>query len=419
MKGDFNDQPDISKQLGTTIINRNISFIQDSNDFVEEFSIELLVSYYKASDVVLGKVIFKVPAIGWIFLIPFFSPLKLFLILYLLITIIMGGTAIILMVHRANKKFRHILSSISNNITVTTIDKKIPSSSLFNFVFIPILLFANILIFSSVQANYTAEIIVLEDNLESNLNSTKFIKWNETIILKAGSKSYTNISSISMFILDSSNDTYLDLNFVEISRSKGSNIEDDLFGSSKDFEVVLDFNYDIKVKNSTFEIIDVIGNINPSRSLKGHHTFFITSVPNSANNPHSGTFVRDFYRKTNSIMYNSQIAWESVYEFTGTQELINFDVRENLIISNQGFLLKYSYKQSESLILIPEILYSLIPIIIFVPTIKLLQRKLQNEMNQRISLFVDSQKKDSDDLQLKVSNENISFENDNIENKYD
>ena len=66
-----NDQLDISHQLGTTIINRNISFIQDSNDFIDEFSIEILVSYYKASDIVLGKVILKIPAIGWIFLIPF------------------------------------------------------------------------------------------------------------------------------------------------------------------------------------------------------------------------------------------------------------------------------------------------------------------------------------------------------------
>ena len=417
MKGDFNEQPDISKQLGNTIINRNISFIQESKDFGEDFPVEILVSYYKVSDVVIGKVLFKIPAIGWLFLIPFFSPLKLFLILYLLATIIMGSSAILLMIYRANKKFKNILRSVSMNRSVTFIDKKIPSSNLFNFVIIPILLFANILVFSSVQANYTAEINVIEDNLDSNVNSTKFIKWNETIKLNTGTKSYTNISSITIFILNSSNESYLDLNIVEISSSKGINAKDDLVGSSDKFEVFLDFNYDIKVKNSTFEIIEESGTVNPSRELKGHHAFFITNVPNSIKNPHPGTFVRDFYRKVNSVIHNSQPAWESNYEFSGIQELVNFHVSENILISNQGYLLEYSYKQSESLLLIPEILYSLIPIIIFVPTIKLLHKKLQHDMNQRVALFIDSQNKNGKEQEIDASNENILSEKDDFEDQ--
>ncbi|MHA2102773.1 MAG: signal peptidase I [Candidatus Hodarchaeales archaeon] len=409
MKGDSNNQPDISDPLGNTIINKNVSYTLSDSDFSNPTTIDILVSYYLAKDVLLGEVIYQIPLIGWPILIPFFSPLSLLMSLYLLITIILGFSVILTMVYSANKKFKKIISSISLKRPISLQDKKIKSPSYFNFLIIPVILFISIFFFSTVQGTYSVEIFVLENDIDLNSINSGSIKWNETIELNGGSKSYTNISTITMFIENSSSE-FIDFKIIELVSSKGNIIKDELFGTSDSFEDISNYNYIVKVINGSFEIVEILGNINPSRKMFGHHAFFLNLVPNSSNNPYPGFFVRDFFRFANEIDYNSENAWKSYNEFRGVQELVNFQVEEEAIISVDGILLDYKFRQSESLLLIPEMIFSVIPVLVFILTIKILHRKIKKEFDNKISILLDENRKKEEFSIDTLSDVNENFE---------
>jgi hypothetical protein len=209
--------------------------------------------------------------------------------------------------------------------------------------------------------------------------------------------------------IENSSIEFIDFKVIELVSSKGSILKDELFGTSDSFVDISNYNYDLKVINGSFEIVEIKGNVNPSRKMFGHHAFFLNMIPNSSNNPYPGFFVKDFFRFASEIEYNSEKAWKSYNEFRGVQELVNFQVEEEAIISGDGLLLGYEFKQSESLLLIPEMIFSVIPVLVFILTIKVLHKKLEKEFDNKISVLLDEnrQKEESSSYTYLDMNEKL------------
>ena len=126
IKGDSNPQPDTISQQGNDsnqlLVNRTVTWSAFyGSNATNPTAPYIIATYYPANDVVLGKVIYRIPMLGWFF-VPFNSPLpEPFHVLpismfsaFTLYYIILAVACFFILMKNANNELKKLINTLSS-----------------------------------------------------------------------------------------------------------------------------------------------------------------------------------------------------------------------------------------------------------------------------------------------------------------
>ena len=421
MKGIFNSQPDIADPIPNLIINRNITFLFNTQDgsfnFPQAHNATIIISYFNVKAYVIGIVDARIPILGWVFL-PFFSPLQSILIPWVAITFFYAIGSLIYMVYTTNKKFEQIIQMVANGITHWYGNTKIQVKNYYSILFGSAIIFILVIVyfFLILSSGFTAQIAITttltQDHYTNFSNGSQYAIWNEQIDLTSPTTINHNSTQIYITWLPNSTNNYLYLSVNETGQKIVTDVSNNIHYSQ-----IENYTYIIKVLSNNYQVIAISGYPNPSRNLVGHFLPWLVSFTKSGTNSIYGLRIRDLYRAAYAGTYNNTPVWTTNLTFTGIEQLIAFNVYEQAdVAQNSGLLIYYHLTQTENLWLIPELIYLFMPAIIFSPLYYWLQHKLQRQLNARLNVLTrSSQEQTINDLQ---STNNTKLSNMIIENEY-
>jgi hypothetical protein len=404
IKGDANPQPDVvagnSPVLNfnqTTLITWDY-FYPDS----ENPQTQIPISYFPAENVVLGKVINKLPFLGWLF-VPFkspvgdpfgFLPISLFGMFFTYFIIVAIGSLFYL-IKNANETLRDFLRLLK-------VIKKVPKQRfrigipyIYQLLIIPLLIFELAFLATIpgpivVKTEFTLEKAELVDGLVPhwNLEYDGFSGFNSSQI------SQKNTTTIKITLWNQSNLLYANYSrdFHAISTS-----------------IIPEYQFQVSEHDQFFEIIDpynmyILSSNNTEDPNLGK--IFEFQIPKQEKEP-IGLMTRNIFLAAQFSEYKGIAAYETSIDYSFIQELIKVRWKVNAFFSQEsGFLLYLKVEQTEALWAIPEMLFMLIPVIIILIYYEFIRSRIQKSFDERQANILIAQEQDTE--LVEESNELLS-----------
>ncbi|HKZ42824.1 MAG TPA: hypothetical protein VJ044_17805, partial [Candidatus Hodarchaeales archaeon] len=136
------------------------------------------------------------------------------------------------------------------------------------------------------------------------------------------------------------------------------------------------------------EIIPIQGE--STMANRGTHFYLVTNVENDTLDNIRGIFVLDFFRPVTITQHNGSSLIKASQEFSGIEELVSFTVNLEAFFRADGILHGYNYSQIEQLVLVPELIYCILPFLIFAPIYYALEKKLRMGLVDRVQILLSS-----------------------------
>lgn len=356
IKGDSNPQPDTVPQAGNVsnqlLINRTVTWSAFYGSNATNPTAKYIVaSFYPANQVVHGKVIYRIPLLGWFF-VPFNSPLPepfhilpismfSFFTLYYIILVIV--TFFVLM-NFANAELKKIVNILSNAPIFHMTPSHIKIRHYYSLAIYPLIIFAFIF--------FTATPTPLVDNNQIVLQSASQ--------LHSGSVPYSHLvyvqtETLNAFSISQNNKTVITLDFMNQSNTMFVNISKDFHATGQNINTAEPFNisnfqsYQLKVDlNSMF----VRSSSKPNVPELGR--FFDYAIPVQTSTP-VGLMTQNVYLEAYNSTYNNIPSYTTHLNFSFIQDLISYQWNVKAHFSRSSGYLEYmQVVQTEQLWGIPE-----------------------------------------------------------------
>ena len=353
IKGDSNPQPDSIAQVGAIhnelLANRTVTWTTFYNSSTSNPTAPYVVaSYYPADQAVYGKVIYRFPLLGWLF-VPFNSPLtdplhilplslfSMFTIYYAILVII----TFFALMSNANTELRRFLNSLTISSNIIAVPTHINLRNFYSLVLYPLILFL-LIFFSSVPVpvNFT-DTITLQSSGQEQLNNVTYthLQYYEISTINSATISQHNVSNIDLLFTNVSN--ILNMKIAKNSLNQGQNIdtgENFNLSAVDSYQLTIDAN-SMFVMNSSKAGVPELGR------------FLDYMVPiSSIRKPPVGLMTQNVFLEANNDTYNNSLAYATHLNFSFIQDLIQYQWNVKAQFSQDtGYLLYLYVFQSESL----------------------------------------------------------------------
>lgn len=355
LKGDSNPQPDSVPETGDIqneiLINKTVTWSAFYDNVTNPTAEYIVASYFPADQVVFGKVIFKIPIVGWFF-VPFNSPFpepfrilpismfSFFTIFYIFIALL----SIFLLMHRANLELNRLLHSLTLSPSAYITPVRISIKNFYTLLFYPLILFILIMFTATPTPLTNTDQIILQSSTQKSFGNTSYI---ELI--------YLETEIIDSIVVKQHNETTITLLLWNESSLLKANITKDLVASGQNLNDAGSFNesssvsYQLTIDPKTMIVLS--SSINNAPELK---RFFDYTIPSQHDNI-SGLMTKNVYLKAIKDNYNGIDTFSTELNFSFIQDLISvqWNVKAHFSQST-GFLLFLQVQQFESLWGIPE-----------------------------------------------------------------
>lgn len=380
VRGAFNPQPDVRPEV-SNITNRilenvtiNWSGIYGTNNATNPTAKYIVVSYFPANEFIFGRVIQRIPVVGWV-LVPFnspnvasFLPFSLFSILafYYIILII---AVIVLLLYNANLELKNLLYNLSHKPLYNWKPSKIYITNFFTFVFYPLLFF--ILIFASISAvpNVFTDQIVLQSFDQPDFNTTN-LTYQQLTTFRNIEIYQNNKTTIQLTIHNQSN--ILVVNITKNSTFIGLNPETHAF-----FNLTMNDSYQLTVDAKSMVVMSSSKKNVPELGL-----FFEYMVSITSKQP-VGLMTQNTFLKATSATYNNTPAYQTGLNLSYVEYGMNIQINEKVFFDPQGYLLFLTASQTSSIWGIPEMLGLLIIASFTIIIYYVIQHDFQMKLNER------------------------------------
>ena len=388
IKGDSNPQPDSVPQTGNIknelLQNRTVNW----HDFYGANTTNptakyIVASYYPAKDVVYGKVIYRIPYLGWFF-VPFNSPFKdpfhiiplslfsIFTIFYIVITIVI----IFLLIQKANSELKSLLRKISSSSAGIIVPKHIKLNGIYTYIFYPLILFILIFVTSIPTSTYTLHIQLQssDQKIENNLNVTQLVyqEWeNVSAVVSSNNK-----TTIAFNIWNNSN--ILDVNASKSVWERGHNAN-----TGETYNLTREADYKMTID---LESMFVLTSTEPNSPDLGR--FFNFRVPITENHSPIGLMTNNIYLKVSNSTYNNNPAYETNMKFSFIQDLVVYDWTVNAFFNKTtGYLESYQEKVTMTPWRIPETIGMIAIVSGVLLTYEGLRRNIQQKYDEKFEVL--------------------------------
>ena len=397
IKGDSNPQPDSVPQAGNiqniVLQNRTVNWTDFYGTNTTNPTAKYIVaSYYPAKDVVYGKVIYRIPYLGWFF-VPFNSPFKdpfhviplslfsIFTIFYIIITI----AIIFLLIQKANSELKSLLRKISSSSTGIIVPKHIKLNGIYTYIFYPLILFILIFVTSIPTSSYTLHIQLQssDQKIENNLTITQLVyQQSENISAVISSK---NKTTTTFDIWNESN--ILNVNASKSMWDKGNNAN-----TGESYNLTRKENYKMTINLTTMFVLT-------STELNSQDLgrFFNYRVPITENHSPIGLMTNNIYLKVSNSTYNNSPAYETNMKFSFIQDLIVYHWTVNAFFNKTtGYLESYQEKVTMTPWRIPETIGMIAIVSAVLLTYEGIRRNIQKKYDEKFEVLTNAKSVDSE-----------------------
>ncbi|MFV2015559.1 MAG: hypothetical protein ACC656_09045, partial [Candidatus Heimdallarchaeota archaeon] len=408
IKGDSNPQPDavpgkfpvINQVLKNQTVTWSSFYTNETNP-----TTNIVASYFPGELVLHGKVIFRIPTLGWIF-VPFNSPISepfgllpismfsLFVIFFIVIGI--GSFFSILSV--ANKELKKFLAYLSYSKVNMKRPITIKLRNFYQLISIPFILF----IFAIFSITPTPLVINDETNLESTNMDQGILElsYNKTLTLDSIVAKHLNNSKIFITINETASE--LIVNYTETFTAISESIDPSL-----SFNITGSKNYLLVVNKSNMYILS-----SNNESYPNLNKYFNFALPESSFNKTNpiGVMTSNVFLKAENGSFNNFESINSKLNYSFIQDLIQVDwqIQAKYNRSN-GILLYMKIAQTESLWVVPEVLGMLTIWSFIIIYYELLRRNIQKVFDKKQEAIIKSQPAQADKLNLHQLNQKTDF----------
>ncbi len=392
IKGDSNPQPDTVPQAGNVtnelLTNRTVTWSAFYGSNTTNPTAKYIVaSYYPAKEVVHGKVIFRIPLLGWFF-VPFNSPLpEPFHILpismfseFTLYYIILVIVTFFVIMNITNSELKKLINGLANAPLFHISPSHVKIKRYYAFIIYPLIIFAFIF--------FVATPVPLVDNNQIVLQSASQ--------LHDGSVPYSHLvyvetKTISSFSVSQNNKTVITLDFMNQTNTMLVNITKAFHGTGQDLNTAEPYNitnfqsYQLTVDlNSMFVRASSIPNV-PELGR-----FFDYAIPVQTSPP-VGLMTQNVFLEAYNSVYNNVPSYTTHLNFSFIQDLISFQWNVKAHFDrNTGYLEYMQVVQTEQLWGIPEYIGMFIIAMASFLIYYLIRSKFQKMLDEKYAILVQS-----------------------------
>ena len=396
IKGDSNPQPDTVAQTGDIhnylLSNKTVTWTTFYNSSTPNPTAPYIAaSYYPANQVIYGKVIFKIPVLGWLF-VPFNSPLtdplhilplslfSMFTIYYAILVII----TFFALMSKANSELRRFLNSLTIKPNLIAVPTHLNLRNFYSLVLYPLILFL-LIFFSSVPVpvNFN-DTIVLESSGQESLNNINYthLQYKEIQTINSATISQNNVTNIGLLFTNNSNIINMKITKNETDFGQNINSGENFNLSTVDsYQLTIDAN-SMFVTNSSKAGVPELGR------------FLDYMVPiSSIRKPPVGLMTQNVFLEVNNGTYNNSLTYSTYLNFSFIQDLIQYQWNVKAQFSQDtGYLLYLQVFQSESLWGVPETVGMIIICLGVILIYNIMRRQFQRMFDERQQKIINSQK---------------------------
>lgn len=380
IKGDANPQPDLVTPI-PPVFNRNHTSTITWDFFypgTENPETEIIISYFPAEQVVLGKVVTKIPILGWLF-VPFNSPvgdpfevlpISLFSMFFAYF-IIVGIGSLFYLIYRANQILKEFLGILQFDGWMTRTKFRIKVPGIYSLLLIPLIVF-EITFFTALPTPITI-------NSETTLNKSDLIAgpvpyWNleYTSVTKINSLQLSQLNT-SLITIQLWNQTdFIIANFSKLFNATGTGIL-----PSSNYQIIEHEEYTQTIDKRNLYIISSNNNSDPNVNK-----FFEYAIPIQNQAP-IGLMTRNTYLIAEISEFNNISAYRTYIDYSFIQELITVNWQVTAYFEQStGFLLYLKIVQTEGLWAIPEMITMLITAILILFYYEFIRFRIQKEFDK-------------------------------------
>lgn len=357
IKGDANPQPDTVAQTGNItnelLTNRTVTWStfygSNTTNPIANYTV---ASYYPANQVVYGKVIYKIPALGWFF-VPFNSPLpepfhilpismfSVFVIFYIILVII----SFFGLMNNANSELRKLLRNITAAPMLHISPSRIKINRYYSYIIYPFIIFAFLFFTATPSPLVDTTTIALQSSTQNQIGNFSYTQLTYTkaeTLHSSYSISQNNVTQIYLSFYNQSSTIYL--NITKDMKFVGQNLQSaEAYNITKtqSYKLVIDAKA-MFVNSSSIPNVPELGR------------FFDYFIPIQKSNP-VGIMTDNVFLEANTGTYNNTPCYTTHLDFSFIQDLISFHWKVNAhFMQSSGYLQYMQVIVTQQLWGIPE-----------------------------------------------------------------
>lgn len=358
IKGDDNPQPDTVPQSGNItnelLANKTVTWstFYNGQNTTNPTAKYIVASYYPAKEVVLGKVIYKIPLLGWIF-VPFQSPndvplpgfsISFFSLISVYFVILIVASFFVLM-YKANSELKKLLNSLTISPVHHWKPEKFRVTYFYSLVLYPLIFFGLLfLLVNFVPLTINTQIDLQSSSVQhtNNTTTTKLVYFEQT---KVDSLDLHQYNTTKTTILLKNNSNLLTAYMTKDSINSGQNSK-----TGNPFYQVMNESYTLQIDPKSMFVEHSSKPNVPELGL-----FFNYIVPITPNQNPVGLMTQNVFLKASKTTYANQSAFETKLDFSFVQDLTSYSLNVHAYFNEtNGYLIHLQNIVSQTWWIVPE-----------------------------------------------------------------